>query len=80
MTSTVAVTFDATAVVGAVVDFVMETSPKNSDFPRESTCITIRTHLSCAHNTSDLKRKRKEKFSLFSDHNGSLLRRQPGGS
>jgi len=24
------------------------------------------------------KRKRKEKFTLFSDHNGSLLRRQPG--
>ena len=41
MTSTVAVTFDATAVVGAVVDFMTETSPKNSDFPRESTYITI---------------------------------------
>ncbi len=27
---------------------------------------------------SGLKRKRKEKFTLFSDHNGSLLRRQPG--
>jgi len=23
-------------------------------------------------------KKRKEKFTLFSDHNGSLLRRQPG--
>ena len=24
------------------------------------------------------EKKRKEKFMLFSDHNGSLLRRQPG--
>ncbi len=24
------------------------------------------------------EKKRKEKFTLFSDHNGSLLRRQPG--
>jgi hypothetical protein len=24
------------------------------------------------------KKKRKEKFTLFSDHNGSLPRRQPG--
>jgi len=24
------------------------------------------------------RKKRKEKFTLFSDHNGSLLRRQPG--
>ena len=51
MTSTVALTFDATAVVGAVVDFVMETSPKNSDFPRESTCITVCDDLTYAHST-----------------------------
>jgi len=25
-----------------------------------------------------VRKKRKEKFTLFSDHNGSLLRRQPG--
>jgi len=25
------------------------------------------------------EKKRKEKITLFSDHNGSLLRRQPGG-
>jgi len=24
------------------------------------------------------EKKRKEEFTLFSDHNGSLLRRQPG--
>lgn len=53
MTSTVAVTFDATAVVGAVVDLVMETSPKNSDFPSESTCITIGRRLTHARHTSD---------------------------
>jgi len=64
MTSTVAVTFDATAVVGAVEHFVMDTSPKNSDFPRESTCITICRHLTYAHITSDLNRKRKGKKSL----------------
>ncbi len=38
MTSTVAVTLDATAVVGAMGDFVMEMSPKNSDLLSESTC------------------------------------------
>ena len=27
--------------------------------------------------THDIEKKRKEKFTLFSDHNGSLLRRQP---
>jgi len=26
------------------------------------------------------KKKKKEKFTLFSDHNGSLLRRQPGAT
>ncbi len=29
---------------------------------------------------SDLGKKRKENFTLCSDHNGSLLRRQPGAS
>jgi len=27
---------------------------------------------------NEKEKKRKEKFTLFSDHNGSLLRRQPG--
>ncbi len=58
MTSTVAVTFDATAVVGALVHFVMETSPKNSNFPRESTCITIYRHLTYAHNISDTHKQK----------------------
>ena len=34
-------------------------------------------HTSQASSTVSL-RKRKEKFTLFSDHDGSLLRRQPG--
>ena len=30
--------------------------------------------------TSMLRKKRRNKFTLFSDHNGSLLRRQPGAT
>ena len=30
------------------------------------------------HCTAQCLRKEKEKFTIFSDHNGSLLRRQPG--
>ena len=29
---------------------------------------------------STVRKKRKEKFTLFSDHNGSLLRPQPGAT
>jgi hypothetical protein len=34
---------------------------------------------SCKHAAAVRKRKRKEKFTLLSDHNGSL-RRQPGAA
>ncbi len=66
MTSAVAVTFDATAVVGAVVDLVMETSSMNSDFPSESTCITIGRQFTYARHTSDLSHKHKVQAGITS--------------
>ena len=66
MTSTVAVTFDATAAVGAVVDLVMETSPKNSDFPSEATCIIIGRRLTHAHHISDVTHNHKVQTGITS--------------
>ena len=43
---------------------------------RGSVCFA-QSALDCMHVTS-LEKKRKKKFTLFSDHNGTLLRRQPG--
>ncbi len=42
--------------------------------------ILAMTHLCryAIHMPVDAGKKRKEKFTLFSDHNGSLLRWQPG--
>ena len=48
-----------------------EPSVKGSTTPTGTGLCRVHTH-------HLKKRKRKEKFTLFSDHNGSLLRRQPG--
>ncbi len=47
---------------------------------RFSLCQDPMGHSSCASTTflKSLQKERKIKFTLFSDHNGSLLRRQPG--
>jgi len=41
-------------------------------------CRCVLYALPCHLLTGAVQRKRKEKFMLFSDHSGSLLRRQPG--
>ena len=42
--------------------------------------MTANTHVNTTSLVHRQKKKRKEKFTLFSDQNGSLLRRQPGAS
>ena len=46
--------------------------------PMRRLCNLAHLQLHCmCYLVSSCKKKRKEKFMLFSDHNGSLLRRQP---
>ena len=66
MTNNVAVTLDATAVVGAVEDFMIATSPKNSDFPKVSTC-SIRAGCSLVYPCTIQKSQKHKCLTGFID-------------